>query len=278
MPTTPRAPSDACETDIYDFTNEDPQTAAIDLVDLKVWPPRQGERGRVFPIWPELRFAEEVIITESWRITVHLNRAELATRFQGCSIAPGTLYGDNPLETGEEITETEIGERDVSRSGEAYAGLSGDLTRGLNANGGLKINGKSVVRSKTEIKRKSKIAQERVITLPNQRWEIREPHGRLRMTYLSAPADEINTKMPLCRVIGASSSPTITLSLEARPRDIDPEIEALEGRVWLHWTSKPNKTKIAKLLISKACSERFVRPGDERITLARAVLRGKLKE
>jgi hypothetical protein len=82
---------------VYDFANIDPQTAQIDLAELKVWPPRQGEQGPIFPIWPELRIAEETIVTEGWRISVHLTRAELAANFSGCRIAPGTRYGDTPL-------------------------------------------------------------------------------------------------------------------------------------------------------------------------------------
>jgi hypothetical protein len=264
-------------SDIFDFVSVDPKTAAIDLTELKIWPPHQGQRGGEFPLWAELRFAEQTILTVSWRVTVHLTRAEISTRFVGCSVAPGTRYGDNVLAPSVGMMETEFGERDVSRSGKFSSALSTDLVKGLAAGVAANVGAETHVRSKKAIERKSEINQHRVSALPNDRWEIIEPRGRLRGTYLVVPASEAKSGTPLCRVAASSDHVTITLSLEVRPQDIDPEITPLDEAKWTNWSSeeKPNKSKIAKLLIAKACTECFVRPADERITLALAILQGK---
>ena len=268
------------ELDAYDFKTTDPSAAPIDLAELKLWPPRQGERGRIFPIWPELRFADETILFNGWRITVHLIRAELAADFNGCAAAPGTRYGDLPLPATVEAIETEIGEKDVSRSGELSAEMRSGVTKGLWANVKASVAGTARIRSKTETKRKSQIVQRRVATLPNDRWEIVEPRGRLRGPYLVAPAADKAADNPLCRVIADSDTLVITLSLEVRPHDLDPDITRQDGIKWLSlgkW-EKPNKNAIAKLLFAKACMVRFGPAGDERVVIARTVLRGNRRK
>lgn len=265
------------EINSFEFANLEHPAKAMDLSDLKLWPPRQGERGKCFPIWLELRIAEETIITDDWRITVHLTRAEIAASFEGCHIAPGTRYGDDPLPPSVESNETELDVKDYMGRGEVSGELSSSLTRGLSADATMKMAGKAEVRSKTATERKSKVVHYRVAALPNNRWEVVEPNGRLRGSYLVAPADEETSDKPLCRVIANSETLSISLSLEVRPHDIDPVITPRESNTWVLWSvrKKPNKIKIAKLLITRACTDGFARPDDERLTLARAVLQGK---
>jgi hypothetical protein len=68
----------------------------------------------------------------------------------------------------------------------------------------------------------------------------------------------------------------ITASLEARPHDISHSAEPLDESIWSKWTTKErlNKSRIVTLLVTKACTDRFSRPGDERIILAQATLHG----
>ena len=266
--------------DLYEFTIEDLQTSKIDLVELTNWPPRQGERGQVFPIWPDLRVAEETVVTGDWRIVIHLTRAELAATFIGCRVARGTRYGDRALAPSVETTQTETGETASDRSAKGAVAVEGSLLKGLSAAVGLRLRGRTSTRSRKATRRQSKLIHQRVATLPNDRWEISEPDGqRLRGSYLVAPAADEVTETCLCRVEGEADQLLITLSLEIRPEDLDPDIARIEGSSWPPWSAreKPNKLKLAKLLVTRAASEQFGRDGDERITLARTILRGSYR-
>jgi hypothetical protein len=174
------------------------------------------------------------------------------------------------------MEQTEIGEKNVNHSGEMSAGLGGRLTKSFLPSADLNIGRKTQLNTKTAMERKSGISQPRVGTLPNNRWEILEPGRRLRGPYLVSPAADGSMEKPLCRLIVESEEFTIVLSLEVRPDDLDPDITPLEGTRRFPWSprEKPNKSKIAKLLVTKACAECFGRVDDERVTLARAVLHG----
>lgn len=267
------------EYDSFDIAAIESPALPIDLVELKLWPPRQGERRERFPIWTELRIADEVIATENWRITVHLTRAELAATFDGCAPIPGTRYGDAALPPTEAVVETEVDGKETVNSGEGSIKLVASLVKGLLATADMKVRKKVGSHEKKQTSRRSKINRRRVSTLPNDRWEIKEPNGsgRLHGTYLTVPQMEADNEKPLCHLQAVADRFEIALSVEARPHDLDCEISPIEPTKWTRSYDKPNNVKIAKLLVTKACTERFERPSDERVTLARMVLKGARK-
>src|SRR5262249_2552959 len=127
------------------------------------------------------------------------------------------------------------------------------------------------VRSKTAIECKAKVVQYRISTMPNNRWEIVEPNGRLRGSYLVAPAMDVVAEQPFFRVDANSRTVKITLTLEVRPSDIYLEFERLGSKFRSSFSNKkkPNQAKIAKILVIK----HLERVGDERISLAQTTLR-----
>lgn len=248
-------------------------TTELDLVELRVWPPRQGHRGTVFALWCDLRFAEEVVITENWRVVVRLDRAELAARFVGCAVAPGTRLGDEQLPTAEVTTERETEITEHVGSAEA-SGRFGVGIRGLVANLSAHMAGKAKRRRRTLTERKGKIIAHRVAALTNNRWEIREPSGSLRGTYLRAPATEDDDVQPLCLVVTNSKAFGVRLTLEVRPDDLNLDVTPIKERHPWGTKETQNKRAIAKRLTEKAGTTNLGRLGDERVALACAFLQG----
>ena len=265
------------EPEVYLFWSAKPSIEPLDLVELSVCPPRPSECKSEFPLWLDLRFGNENIITENWRIALHLARAELIAYFKGCGIAPGSRFGDDPLPPIEVTTERELDETDVSGSAEASAKLGGGLVEGVSASASMKIAGTAQARSKTARERSGEIIQRRVAALPNDRWEINEPRGWLGKTYLRAPAADNLKAEPLCRVVADAESLTVTLSIEVHPQDVVANITPRDHKGMFSWwpKSRPDKSAIVKILLVRAAAERFSREDEERVTLARAILRGK---
>jgi hypothetical protein len=263
----------------YHFTCAGSGTAPIDLVELAIWPPPQGQRDRLFPVWVDLRLGDQVLPhLNDWRVTVYLTGVELVADLEGCEFAPGSLYGDEAHPQIEKTTEKELRERDISGSGEADAKLGVGILQGVTASANFALKGEAKTRSKIEQARETELFEKRVTTLPNGRWEIKEFRGSLDGTYLRIPAEIDEGTKPLCKLQATSTNLTVTLTLEAWPQHIQTDITPLNKAARFLWNgnakSKPNKTAIIKRLIAMACTRRLLRRGDERVPLARAILKG----
>jgi hypothetical protein len=258
------------------FVFADPEVAPIELTEVMLWPPRQGEGGPDLPLWCDLRFGDQKITTDNWIVVVHLRRAELVANFVGCTVAPGTRFGDEALPPTELVTEKEVGETELSSTAVANAKLGAGLREGVSISGQVQADAKAQTRSKVATERKAEFMQRRVASLPNNRWEILEPRGRLKGTYLQAPALDGKDALPLCRIVPNSDGPVeATLSIEVRTPDLDADFHPREEGIKFLWkkTTRPEKTAIIKILLRKACTKRFSDQKSDRYTLARTRIR-----
>jgi hypothetical protein len=265
--------------DEYDFSPPRNLGKPIDLVELQLWAPRQGHRRQNISVWTDLRFAEQSLRTEFWRIEIKLAKAELAATFHGCSVEQGTRLGDDAKKIFEMAIEHGHDETSLVGSGEAKAKLGAGLTTGVSASASLQGSGKAERRSKTATKRKTEIQNYRIKALPNYRWQIVELRSQfLDGTYLRAPSKDETEVEPLCELQILKNQFSISLEVRASPQDLILNIVPLGTRSWLTGTpEKPNKEAVAKLLVQAAMMTKANRLGDERVTLAKSILEGRRK-
>jgi hypothetical protein len=249
------------------------ETAKLDLVQIQLWPPSQGHQDAKFALWSDLRFDEQPLPIEGWHVVVHLERAELAVQLTGCVIEKGTIFGDDPLPASEVIIESEIREAETKGTGKVSGAVGGSLTKGVYARGELSGNAEALLQTKKSHKREGRLLRRRVTSLPHDRWEIVEPSGRLKGTYLRAPADSENASQvnasaqgPLCHIAIVADSFTIRANVKATSEDIIPEIWPLQPShaIW-NTKSKPNKAAIVKLLLTSAHGERASLSDDKKM-------------
>lgn len=264
------------------------ELAALDLVQVTLWPPAQGTSGTTFPLWADLRFDKERLPAEGWDVDVYLLRAELSVDLVGCKIERGTLYGDDPLPALEVATENETYKSEISSAGKASANLNAGLLQAFHASGELDAAVEARAQSVTDGKREGKVVERRVASLTNNRWEVSEPRSkRLKGTYLRAPADTSDREEhglvagPLCTVSTQKYPFDATATVSAYSGDIDPVVKPTSSAARAIWegAKRPNKSAIVKLLVTKAYTEQFAANSEspkpaEKIILARYHLSG----
>ncbi|NEV77120.1 hypothetical protein DYI24_08695 [Rhodopseudomonas sp. BR0C11] len=266
--------------DEYDFVNPKNLAEPIDIVELQLWPPQQGGRRKNIPVWADLRFAEQMVSTPTWRVQVKLAQAELSAQFRGCSVEQGTRLGDVAKKLFETFIEHDKGELNVSQSAEAGAKLGIGIAEGILPSVSMAGKIKSEKLATKAIDRKVEVRNSRISSLPNDRWRIAEINGDvLEGTYLRAPRSDESDIPPLCELNVSNSKFSISLSVKVRPQDLVLDVQPIASKPW--WTSaseKPNKEAVAKLLILSAATERFARTGDERVVLAQSTLEGRRRK
>ena len=269
--------------DEYDFVRPKNSAEPIDLVELQVWPPRQGCRRNNIPVWADLRFAEHVISTDAWRLEVRLAQAELSAEFRGCFIEQGSRLGDTAKKIFEVSTEHEKEELNLSRSGQANVKVALNLPEAFSTNAGIQAEGKAEKHSTKATERTTEIQRDRIRSLPNDRWRVSEPDNNKHLdgTYLKAPNKDDVGIAPLCelRVPEANNKFSITLSVAVRPHDLKLTFHSTKLKSWLTSEKpRPNQEAVAKLQVQAAATQRFGRPNDDRITIARSSMEGRRKK
>jgi hypothetical protein len=265
--------------DEYDFSPPRNLGKPIDLVELQLWGPRQGNRSKNISVWTDLRFAEQTLKTDSWRIEIKITKAELAATLHGCAVEQGTRLGDDAKKIFEMAIERGHDEVNLSGNAEAKARLGVGVTDGISASASLEGSGKAERRSKTATERKTEIQNYRIKALPNFRWQISELRSAfLDGTYLRAPSKDETEVAPLCELRVLKNQFSIVLEVRTSPQDLILNIQPLGSRGWLSGTpERPNKEAVAKLLIQAAMMAKANRLGDERVTLAKSILEGRRK-
>lgn len=230
-------------------------------------------------MWADLRFGEQTVTTDNWRIEVRLAQAEISAEFRGCSVEQGTRLGDAAKKQFEVVTEHEKGEVNLSQSAQGSAKIGTGFTDGFSSNVSVQAAGKAERVSSKATERKVETQHDRIKALPNNRWRISEPTGTLDGTYLRAPRKDESGVSPLCELSVSTNRFSVALAVRVRPNDLLLNIQPVGTKSW--WiapTEKPNKEAVAKLLIQAAATSQFGSSGDERVTLASISMEGRRKK
>lgn len=232
-----------------------------DFVELYLWPPSQGHSGRQLALWSDLRFGDQDFSVVGWDVTARFKRAELKATLTGCELQKGTILGDTPQAHSWVVHESEVKDKATQQSGKASALLAAGTADGISAHAELGGAIEGQAHTTTSQTREEQLLRRRISALPHLRWEISEPTGGLKGTYLRAPPDDENMTNdssfvgPLLKLNITSDSFEVRADVRAKDDEIEIGIRPLQpSRLIWNAKSRPNKTAIVKMLIVAAAS------------------------